>query len=98
MSRVVPACGDDGRVAADQGVEQAGLAGVGRADQGDAIALAHPLAALRVGQGRVELARNSGRQARRRASRDLGRQVLVGEIHRRLEQGQGLDQPSRQAA
>ncbi len=82
--------GDDHRVAVEQSVHQADLAGVGRADQGYAIALANPLAA-RIGQGRAQVRlQRQERPGRPRAHR-LG-QILIREVDRRLELGQGVDQ------
>jgi hypothetical protein len=76
----------DGRLATRQKVEQRGLAGVGRPDDGDRDALAQALAAAilqMVGDLGLEL-----RHAGPHLVGDAGRQVLVGEIDRRFEVGQ----------
>ena len=80
---------DDGAVSAEEGVEQAGLAGVGAADQADAQALALGAAAVVGGQHSLE------RRAQR-AQRGVGlfvgerRDVLVRMVEACLEEGQDL--------
>jgi len=77
----------DGRLAPRQKIEQRGLAGVGRPDDGDRQAPAQALAAPV-----VEMGRDLGLQLRDAGAHlvgDAGWQVLVGKIDRRLEMGQG---------
>ena len=79
----------DGRVAAGQQVQQRGLAGVGRPDDGDVQALAQALAAAI-----AEMGRDLGLQARDAGMDfvgDAGRQVLVGKVDGGFEMGKGAE-------
>ncbi len=83
--------GDDRRLPLEQPIQQAGLAGVGRADDGDPVALAHALSAVgpleRPGQLRLQ------RQQRPpRPRRHVGGQRLIREVDGRFEIGQPLQQ------
>ncbi len=88
--------GDDRRLAPRQRVQQARLAGIGRADNGDAIAVADPLAAMGVVQVRAHIG-GQRRQDRPGPPRQRARQVLVGKIDLGFDQRRRFDQPGAPA-
>ena len=88
--------GDNGRLARDQGIEQGGLAGVGLADQDDAIALAHSLATPGDGERPLQVGDQSIQQRPGGAGEIVGH-LFVGEVDLGLDQRKRLQQVAAEA-
>ena len=83
--------GDDGGLARDQGVEQRGLAGVGLADQDNAIAFTNPFSPARVGQRGPQVGDQAIQYGPGRAGQVVG-DLLIRKIDLGLDQGHRLEQ------